>query len=119
MTNMNFDISLENKLIELYKIALTDITTQIEFYKKYDDFYDVCILKYKNNNIYLFKFLQPTYYLSFSKKWSKRFKKIKKLIENYNNLIGNSLIDSNPIYIETYSNMYDEIIENVAKKITN
>lgn len=116
--DINIDRELENKIVEIYKIALTDMSTQIEFFKKFEGLDDVSMLRYKNNIILLYKVVQPAFYLSFSKKWDNKFKKLKKQIEDYNNLIGNALVDSNPIYFDIYSEKYDKIIENVSKKNT-
>lgn len=118
MMDINIDRELENKIVEIYKIALTDMSTQIEFFKKFEGLDDVSMLRYKNNIILLYKVIQPAFYLSFSKKWNKKFKKIKKQIEEYNIIIGNSLIDSNPIFFDIYSEKYNKIIENIAKKNT-
>jgi len=109
---------LEYKFIEMFKVALMDMSTTVSFHVKYEMADDVVVLNYRNNIIILYKLSQVIPHNVFSKKWRKRFKGIKNDIAYYNNTLNKLVLEEKPIYVDYLSDSYDSIISKINSKYT-
>lgn len=99
-----------------YNKLLLDPNTTINLYDKLDGADDVAVLCNSNNVILIFRVSRSEQIEIFSPKWASKFKHISNLIEEYNNLAGNSTLFEKPEYVDSLKKQHSKIVNTIEEK---
>lgn len=114
------ELTIEDKIYNLFQFALQDDGTTITFYNQLESFKDVVMLGHYGIALSIFRSQFDEDCMVYSEKWEKKFPKIYNLISNYNALINNYISNEKPLKynVEELDDLYEDIFDAVSSKYT-